>query len=42
VWVVVADEMDGMDADLHAVARHRTNRTSDVRENRYGGQPEER
>ncbi len=38
---VVADG-NGMYANLHAVARHRTHRTSDLSEDHYGGQPEER
>lgn len=40
-WVLWAERL-GMDADLHAVACHCTNRTSDLRENCHGGQPEER
>ena len=37
-----ADGMVWMDTDLHAVACHCANRTSDLRENCRGGQPEER
>lgn len=31
----------GMYANLHAAACHRAHRTSDLREDHYGGQPEE-
>jgi hypothetical protein len=40
--VCVMADGNGMYANLHAVARHRTHRTSDLSEDRYGGQPEER
>jgi hypothetical protein len=33
---------DAMRTDLHAVACHRAHRASDLREDHYGGQPEER